>query len=125
MIKPIIPLLSLLLFCVSCYSPQRDCESYRTGTFRFDYELEGVLKSGTFTRTDAYSIEFFEHKTDSANVKWINDCEFVLRPLDNKAAIHYKIISTTDSSYTFEYKRAVKDPKKKLIVKKGTAIKTD
>lgn len=125
MIRPYIPLLALLLLCLSCYSPQRDCKAYRTGTFRFDYELDGVLKSGTFTRKDTYSIEFFENRTDSAAVKWINDCEFVLRPLDKKAAIHYKIITTTDSSYTFEYKRAVKDPKKKLIVKKGTAIKTN
>lgn len=115
---------TLLLFS-SCYEPIRDCERFRTGSFRFDYEIDGTEKSGAFTRTETHSVEYYENKTDSATVRWINDCEFVLRPLDNKAAIHYKIITTSENSYTFEYKRAVKDPKKKLVVKKGTATKAE
>ncbi|WP_411030857.1 hypothetical protein [Spongiimicrobium sp. 3-5] len=117
--------LSVLLFFSACYSPTRECDNFKVGTFTFDYEIEGEKKSGSFTRTDTHSVEFYDSKTDSATVRWINDCEFVLRPLDNRAAIHYKIIATTENSYTFEYKRAVKDPKKKLIVKRGTAFKTE
>ena len=36
---------------------------------------------------------------------------------------HFKILSTTEDSYTFEYQLAVKDPYKKVRVEKGTAKK--
>ncbi|MGB5821325.1 MAG: hypothetical protein WBG90_17705 [Saonia sp.] len=125
MLKRFIFSLGIITMLHSCYQPERNCKDFKTGTFQFDYEIEGEKKSGRFTRTDAYSVEYYENRTDSATVRWINECEFVLRPLDNQAAIHYKIISTTNNGYTFEYKRAVRDPKKKLVVKKGTAVKTN
>ncbi|APA66441.1 hypothetical protein YQ22_16760 [Maribacter sp. 1_2014MBL_MicDiv] len=114
---------SLLLF--SCYQPERDCDKYKTGTFKFTYEVGDTVKEGKFIRTKDYSIDYYENKIDSATVRWFNDCEFVLQDINSKTAIHYKIISTTDSSYTFQYKSAVKDPNKKLVVKTGTAIKTN
>ncbi|MEP2688784.1 hypothetical protein [Maribacter dokdonensis] len=113
-----------LLLC-SCYQPERDCEKYKTGTFKFTYEVGDTVKEGKFIRTKDYSIDYYENKIDSATVRWFNDCEFVLQDINSKTAIHYKIISTTDSSYTFQYKSAVKDPNKKLVVKTGTAIKTN
>ncbi len=109
----------MLLF--SCYQPERDCKSYRTGSFKFDYEIGDSIKSGRFVRDESLSIDYYEDKIDTATVRWFNDCEFVLQDINSKAAIQYKIISTTDSSYTFEYKSAVKNPNKKLIVKTGTA----
>jgi hypothetical protein len=114
-----------LAFMAACYAPQRDCQAYRTGTFQFQYPVGDTLKTGRFVRTEAYSVDYYEGKIDSATVRWFNDCEFVLQDLNSKTAIHYKIISTTDSSYTFEYKSAVKDPNKKWIVKKGTAYKSN
>ena len=36
-------------------------------------------------------------------------------------AIHFKILSTTDSTYTFEYKLAVKKANQKARVEQGTA----
>ncbi|SIR16613.1 hypothetical protein SAMN05421797_10792 [Maribacter ulvicola] len=116
---------ALCLILGSCYEPERDCEKYKTGTFKFNYEVEGMTKEGKFTRTKDYSVDYYDNKIDSATVRWFNDCEFVLQDINSKAAIHYKIISTTDSSYTFQYKTAVKDPNKQLIVKTGTAIKID
>ncbi|MEO9480346.1 MAG: hypothetical protein ABJJ45_11390 [Maribacter dokdonensis] len=113
-----------LLLC-SCYQPERDCEKYKTGTFKFTYEVGDTVKEGKFIRTKDYSIDYYENKIDSATVRWFNDCEFVLQDINSKTAIHYKIISTSDSSYTFQYKSAVKDPNKKLVVKTGTAIKTN
>jgi hypothetical protein len=114
--------LSLLLF-QSCYQPERNCALYRTGTFKFNYEIGDTIKTGRFVRDEAYSVDYYEDQIDSATVRWFNDCEFVLQDIDSKVAIQYKIISTTDSSYTFQYKSAVKDPNKKLIVKTGTAYK--
>jgi hypothetical protein len=106
------------------------CKDYKTGTFRFDYVVDGTPKSGTFERTERYSINFYDGKIDSSEVKWINSCEFVLykinpRSISEKDPIHMKILTTTDSSYTFEYAKASfneGEPKRK---EKGVAFKVD
>jgi len=120
----------LLLLCTSCYTVTRNCNDYKTGTFRFDYTINGVKKSGVFVRTEHYSIDYFDHKIDSSSVRWINDCEFILKKLNPKKAseqdaIHMKILTTTDTSYTFEYKLAVKKLNSALHVEKGVAYLID
>ena len=112
----------------NCYKVERNCADFKTGTFKFTYIDEGIEKIGTFVRTDTYNIDYYENNIDSAKVRWINDCEFILEKINpltaNEAkAIHLKILTTTDSSYIFEYKFAVKDPYKPLKVYKGEAIK--
>ena len=121
--------LSFLSLC-SCYETTRNCKDYKTGSFRFDYVVDGIPKSGTFERTERYSINFYDGKIDSSEVKWINSCEFVLykinpRSISEKDPIHMKILTTTDSSYTFEYAKASfneGEPKRK---EKGVAFKAD
>lgn len=122
-----IPLLCtfLALLLSSCYSPERNCKDYKTGSFSFEYVVDGITKEGKFTRDSMYSVEYYDNKVDSASVRWINDCEFVLKDLRNNGSVHFKILQTTDSSYTFEYRNAVMEPNRKLIVKRGTAIKTN
>jgi len=118
----------VILGCLqSCYQVERRCEDYKTGTFRFDYLVDGKVTSSTFKRTERYNIDYINGIPDTSSVRWINDCEFVLKKLHpkNKAeqkAIHMKILTTTDSSYTFEYRLAVKEANKELRVEKGTAI---
>lgn len=121
-------LILLPLIYFNCYQVERKCSDFKTGTFEFTYILDGVEKKGTFTRTDTYNIDYFANKVDSASIRWINDCEFVQKELHPKSmkeqkAIHFKILSTSEDSYTFEYKLAVKDPYKKQRVEKGTAKK--
>lgn len=123
MIKNIFSVIFICILLCSCYEPERNCKDYRTGTFRFTYKIGDTIKEGEFVRGENYSIDYYDNTVDSATVRWFNDCEFVLQDVKNKSAIQYKIIKTTDSSYTFEYKSAVKDPNKKLIVKTGTAFK--
>ncbi|MGC1473396.1 MAG: hypothetical protein WA775_12460 [Psychroserpens sp.] len=124
-------LLLLLSLCfINCYQVERDCTEFKTGTFEFSYTVDGIEKTGKFVRTDRYNIDYFDNKIDSASVRWINDCEFIQKELhpknkDGQKAIHFKIISTTDDSYSFEYKLAAKDPYKKERVEKGTAKKID
>lgn len=113
----------LTLIFVSCYTPTRNCKDYQTGSFTFDYEIAGEAKTGKFTRDEKYSVEYYENKIDSSTVRWINDCEFILKSLDNQTSIHFKILETTATNYTFEYTNAVRNPKKKLIIKKGVATK--
>lgn len=116
------------LFYLSCYQVERNCADFKTGTFEFTYSVDGIEKTGTFTRTKTYNIDYFDNKVDSASIRWINDCEFIQKELHPKnmqeqKAIHFKILSTSEDSYTFEYKLAVKDPYKKQRVEKGIAKK--
>lgn len=121
-------LISLLF--TSCYQQERNCTNYKTGTFSFKYVIDGVEKTGKFVRTDSLNIDYFENKVDSARIRWINDCEFIQTKINPKSrseekAIHMKILSTTDNSYTFEYSLAAQPKNKKKRVEKGTAIKID
>ncbi|GGW63102.1 hypothetical protein DFQ11_102300 [Winogradskyella epiphytica] len=122
--------LLLLILFTSCYSVERNCTDYKTGTFEFTYVIDGIEETGRFTRTENYNIDYYEGKADSSSIRWINDCEFILKKLNpqtnsEKDAIHMKILSTTEDTYTFEYKLAVKRPNKPLRVEKGVAKKVD
>lgn len=102
----------LLLFIsaifASCYNRERVCKDFKTGKFSFEYEIDGVKKTTLFERTEILEIETFEGKTDTASVRWINDCEYVLQKIHPKnmqeqKAIHMKILATDKNSYTFEF----------------------
>lgn len=112
--------LFIILIATSCYQPERICSDYKTGEFTFEYEVDGQTKKSTFTRTEKYSIEHYENKIDTASVRWLNNCEFILNTSDKETPIHYKILSTTENSYTFEYNVVGSANKSK-----GTAVKTN
>ena len=51
-------------------------------------------------------IEFFNGIVDTSSVRWVSDCEFILKninPKKSKTSISMKILSTKDNSYVFEY----------------------
>ncbi len=117
--------LIILLFLACGQPPKRNCEDFKTGNFSFTATVNGEEKKTTFHRTLELEVDEFEGKKDSSSVRWINDCEYILKNLNpkNKAEekpIHIKILTTTDSSYTFEY-NVVGDNRKF----KGTAHKID
>ncbi|MFK5973101.1 MAG: DNA topoisomerase IV [Flavobacteriaceae bacterium] len=121
--KKLFTFLLLLLFITSCYQPQRDCQTFKNGTFTFTSLIEGKETTTTFIRKDAIEIDYFEKKIDTSSIRWINDCEYIIRKMNptNKAeekSIHIKILSTTDDSYTFEYSLVGNSQKSR-----GTAIK--
>ena len=123
-------LVFLMLTLASCFEQERNCTDYKTGVFEFSYIQDGQSKTGKFTRSDSLSIDFYEDKVDSASVRWINDCEFILKQINPKTLseekpIHMKILSTSKRGYTFEYKYAVKEAYKKQKVYKGEAIKIE
>lgn len=120
----------LCLGLTNCYEVERECSDFKTGTFEFKYTIDGVEKVGQFKRTEEYNIDYYDKKVDTSSVRWINDCEFILTKLNpqsnsEKEAIHMKILSTSDNSYTFEYKLAVKKPNRPIRVEKGVATKID
>ena len=96
--------------------------------FRFNYVVDGVEKTSYFKRTDSFNINYYDNKIDSSRVKWINRCEFVLYEINSKSTIRkspiqYKILTTNDSTYTFEYSKASLNPREKKRVEKGIAYK--
>jgi len=117
-----------LVTLTGCYNTERNCSDFKTGTFEFKYSIDGKDKTGKFVRNDSLNIDYYEGKIDSSTVRWINDCEFILKKINptsisEKDAIHMKILSTQNNSYTFEYKLAVKKANRAVRVEKGTATK--
>lgn len=121
-------LISPFILFTSCYEKERNCADFKTGTFEFNYIIDGEEKTGRFVRTDSLNIDYFENKIDTASIRWINDCEFVMKKLHPKnmseeKAIHMKILTTSEDTYTFEYSLAVKEANKQRRVEKGVAKK--
>ena len=50
----------------------------------FEIEVNGVKQTTVVERTDSLQTETFNGKTDTASVRWVNDCEFVLQKLHPK-----------------------------------------
>lgn len=83
------------------------------------------MKTTTFVREDNLEIDYFDGRADTSEVRWINECEYVVRKLNPKSAaeeksIHMKILSTTKDSYAFEYNIVGSSNKSR-----GTAFKSE
>lgn len=114
-----------LLLLVSCNPPVRNCEDFHEGSFEFTATLNGESHTTTFSRMGDLEISTYLGKIDSASVRWINSCEYVLKNLHPKnrqdeKSIHIKILTTAQDSYTFEYSM-VGDSKKS----RGVAYKKE
>ncbi|MCO5723597.1 DNA topoisomerase IV [Robiginitalea marina] len=103
-------LTGLLTLALSCQEPpSRECGRFQQGTFRFTATVDGQEETTVFTRTQNLEISEYKGQKDSASVRWINDCEYIVTNLNPKnrgeeKPIHMKILSTSEDSYTFEYK---------------------
>ncbi len=100
----------LPIFCsiIGCYSPERNCADFKTGTFVFESYLNGELVKTKFTRNDTLEIDYFQNKIDSSSIRWINDCEYILtnlhpKNIDEEKPLQIKILTTKDNTYTFEF----------------------
>ena len=101
-------ILFLLFILMSCTNHERNCSDFKTGKFEFVQVVNGKKEVSIFIRTDKIQIETYKKKTDTATVRWVNDCEFILQKLHPKnrkeqRAISIKILFTEKNSYTFEY----------------------
>ena len=77
-------ILLIIFLATSCYEVQRDCNSFRTGTFESEIILNEVLFTSTFKRTESLQVEYFRGQVDSASVRWINDCEMIFKTINPK-----------------------------------------
>lgn len=97
-----------LMFLISCYDVERNCKDFKTGKFKSEITIDSVKKQTISIRTDSIVIETYEGKTDTATIRWINDCEYILTKINpknqsEKKAIAIKILTTSKNSYTFEF----------------------
>ena len=117
-------LLILISLSNSCDKIERNCNLFKTGMFYSEINYDGVVFSSTFTRNDKnLQIEKFQGEIDSSKVRWINDCEMVLSPINSKKLsgkknILIKILTTTDTSYSYEYSFVGENKKLKAVAVK-------
>jgi hypothetical protein len=109
-------LILLVLAITSCYSPQRKCEDFKTGEFKYEALVGDELETTIFIRNDSIQIEKYKGRIDTSEVRWINDCEFILTPINPKSIldqyqIHMKILETTSNTYRFQYNIVGEDQK--------------
>ena len=114
----------IFLLIIGCTIPEKNCELFKTGNYEFKSVIEGNEYVSNFKRSDSIEIEFFQGTTDTSSVRWVSDCEFILKNINskkNKVSISMKILSTKANSYVFEYS-IVGDNSN---IKRGEAFKLD
>ena len=114
-------ILILTFLFISCYNVERNCVDFKTGVFEFSTEVNDSLVTSTFTRTNEFEIELFNGIKDSSNIKWVNNCEFLLTKLNprtnqERRPVRIKILRTYGDKYDFEFSQ-VNDPQK---ISRGT-----
>ncbi|WP_339610314.1 DNA topoisomerase IV [uncultured Planktosalinus sp.] len=115
--------LIVLISFSSCYNAERNCKDFKTGTFEFEAIVGTEILKTTFVRNDSIEIDYFQGKADTSSVRWINDCEYIVKKLNPKSmaeekAIHMKILTTDKNTYTFEYNIVGQTKKERGIAKR-------
>lgn len=110
----------LMLGLMGCYQVERQCKNFKTGRFYSEVVIDDVVYKSEFTRLNELQVETYNRHMDSSKLRWINDCEVVFKTINPKSMaerkdIHLKILTTTDSSYTFEYSYVGETKKQKGV----------
>lgn len=96
------------VFITACFSVDRNCKPFQTGSFSFITLIDGDTLVSRFVRNDSIEIDYYAGIADTSTIKWINDCECIVKKLHPKSfqeskAIQMKILSTFKDGYVFEY----------------------
>src|SRR5690606_809673 len=116
-------LLIIIFSFSSCYESQRECKDFKTGTFEFEALSGTEVFKTTIIRNDSIEIDLYEGKDDTSYIRWINDCEYVLKKINpknqaEKKSILIKILTTDNSKYTFEFSEVGKTKTSKAMARK-------
>jgi len=108
---------------MGCYESERNCSDFKTGTFEFEALSGTEVYKTTIVRNDSIEIDFFQGKSDTSSIRWINDCEYVLKKINpknqaEKKAILIKILTTQKDKYTFEFSEVGKTKTSKATAQK-------
>ena len=101
-------ILIALITLTGCYKMERNCIDYKIGAYYSEVIIDSAIYRSEFIRNNDIQVEYYNKRVDSSEVRWINDCEMVFRTINPKNRterkdVHLKILTTTDSCYTFEY----------------------
>ncbi|HAT67611.1 MAG TPA: DNA topoisomerase IV [Flavobacteriaceae bacterium] len=113
----------LFLPLIACQQKEKNCTNFKTGTFTFEALVGTELETTTFLRNDTIEIDYFRGKADTSSIRWINDCEYIVKKLNPKnmaeeKAVHIRILNSNNNQYTFDYAIVGQTTRKK-----GTATK--
>ncbi|WP_294822165.1 DNA topoisomerase IV [uncultured Flavobacterium sp.] len=96
------------ILTAGCYEQERNCNDFKTGKFRAEFEVDGKKHLSEFERTENLEIETVNGKVDSTAIRWVNDCEYIGQKVSPKnmqeqKAVQIKILSTEGDTYSFEF----------------------
>ncbi len=92
----------------SCYEQERNCSDFKNGKFESEITIDDVKHTSTFERKDSIQIETYNGVIDTFDIRWINDCEYIMKNsnpknMSEKKSVSMKILTTKDNTYVFEY----------------------
>ncbi len=99
---------AVFVLFTACYTNERNCKAFQTGSFSFNTVVNGDTLSSRFVRNDSIEVDYFFETPDTSNIRWVNDCECIVtkrNPLtfQESKAVQMKILSTFEDGYLFEY----------------------
>ena len=99
---------TVFILFTACYTTERNCKPFKTGSFNFYTVVGSDTLSSHFVRNDSIEIDYFFTTPDTANIRWVSDCECIVtkrNPLtfQEAKAVQMKILSTFEDGYIFEY----------------------
>ena len=99
---------AVFILFTACYTNERNCKAFQTGSFSFNTVVNGDTLSSRFVRNDSIEVDYFFETPDTSNIRWVNDCECIVtkrNPLtfQESKAVQMKILSTFEDGYIFEY----------------------
>ena len=99
---------AVFILFTACYTNERNCKAFQTGSFSFNTVVNGDTLSSRFLRNDSIEVDYFFETPDTANIRWVSDCECIVtkrNPLtfQESKAVQMKILSTFEDGYLFEY----------------------
>lgn len=116
-------IIMLFILCSGCYEGERNCTDFKTGSFEFEALSGTEVFKTTIVRNDSLEIDYFQGKSDTSTIRWINDCEYVLQKLNpknqlEKKAILIKILNTSKNEYSFEFSEVGKTKSSKGVARR-------
>lgn len=100
-------LLSALFSMAACYTPPANCADFKTGTFQYQTYVNGELIQAKIVRNDSLEIDYYDPQhPDTSQIRWINDCEYVLKKYkpkgtNEKRTFSMRIMETEGNTYKF------------------------
>lgn len=108
--KSALLVLTILIYCISfAQNTQPDCKSFRTGDYLY---TDSSTNTWELKRTKNHQTERNKRNGEviKFKIRWISDCEYQLtqtwtnirdRRKWNRANFSYRIVSSTDNSYSY------------------------